>query len=444
MSETTAGKKKGDRWVKRWGYEMSPRSTLPGVHRLKDGGFLTRAYVRLPTGKSQLIFRVHREVGSADAAHVWLSAEKARVRTLGAAVVAAVAGTAGNTNAGGPVAGPGEATCPTLPSFADYATSLGERKRRLGKLKSAHAREVYTSILKTHLLPAFGALRVDAIRRADVLGWMDAVSVRITAGEVSPHTANSWWSALRAILNAAVAEFELDRNPVAKVDKFSTAEHPVHTREEPNSLTGEEARAFLAAMQRKYPQHYAMTVLGFATGLRPSSLRPLRRCGPNADVLWTESALLVRRSHTRRAEVMNTTKTDLRQRIGLPESLVEVLRAHVDAIPPGPMLESELLFPSIEGGFRAPSVLDKPFKTVAKAIGLRKRITPKGMRRTFQDLARAAEVKDVVTRSISGHQTEKMQEHYSTPWESEQRAGMAQVLVLAGVGQNDGRARRAG
>jgi hypothetical protein len=36
------------------------------------------------------------------------------------------------------------------------------------------------------------------------------------------------------------------------------------------------------------------------------------------------------------------------------------------------------------------------------------------MRRTFQDLARAAEVRDIVTRSASGHSTEAMQRHYST------------------------------
>ena len=176
-----------------------------------------------------------------------------------------------------------------------------------------------------------------------------------------------------------------------------------------------------------------MTVLAFATGLRPSSLRPLRRCGPNADVLWEEGALLIRRSHTRRAEVMNSTKTGLRQRIALPPALLDVLRRHVDELPEGPMTESELLFPSDLGGFRAPSVLDKPFRAVRAAIGLRKRFTPRGMRRTFQDLARAAAVHDVVTRSISGHATEEMQRHYSTSSAAEQRDGLAKVLELAGV-----------
>jgi hypothetical protein len=51
---------------------------------------------------------------------------------------------------------------------------------------------------------------------------------------------------------------------------------------------------------------------------------------------------------------------------------------------------------------------------VAAAIQLGKPVTPRGMRRTYQDLARAAEMKDLVTRAISGHATEQMQQHYST------------------------------
>jgi hypothetical protein len=75
---------------------------------------------------------------------------------------------------------------------------------------------------------------------------------------------------------------------------------------------------------------------------------------------------------------------------------------------PGPQKESELLFPSEVGGYRSPSSLDKPFAAVAKAIELKKRITPRAMRRSFQDLCRTAEVKDVVARSICGHATEAM------------------------------------
>ena len=48
----------------------------------------------------------------------------------------------------------------------------------------------------------------------------------------------------------------------------------------------------------------------------------------------------------------------------------------------------------------SPSALDKPFAKVAAVMKLKKHITPKAMRRTFQDLARAAQVNDVVTRAV--------------------------------------------
>jgi hypothetical protein len=88
--------------------------------------------------------------------------------------------------------------------------------------------------------------------------------------------------------------------------------------------------------------------------------------------------------------------------------------------------------PGHHGGFRSPSVLNKPFADVADALGLGKAFTQRGLRRTFNDLARAAQVEGIVTRSISGHVTERIQEHYSTVHEDEQRAGIARVISLFG------------
>ena len=51
----------------------------------------------------------------------------------------------------------------------------------------------------------------------------------------------------------------------------------------------------------------------------------------------------------------------------------------------------------------------------------------------MNDLARAAEVEGIVTRSISGHLTERMQAHYSTVSPDEQRTGIARVIDLMAV-----------
>src|SRR5262245_59272733 len=106
--------------------------------------------------------------------------------------------------------------------------------------------------------------------------------------------------------------------------------------------------------------------------------------------------------------------------------------SHCEGLPPGPMSKSELLFPSDIGRFRAGSCLNRPIRLIAQAAGISKRLTAKFMRRTFQDLARAANVHDFVTRTISGHATVEMQRHYSTVGGDEVRSGLERVLLLAG------------
>jgi integrase len=213
-------------------------------------------------------------------------------------------------------------------------------------------------------------------------------------------------------------------------ESFDTSEHPTYTEEEPNALTVEETRAFLACMQGDFPQHFAMTYLGFATGLRPSSLRPLRRTGATPDVLWDQGVLLVRRSHTI-GEVMETTKTGLRQRITLPPELMTVLRWHVDTqLLTTEQQASDLLFPREDGDFRTESSLKKAFAMCTALIGVKKNITPRAMRRTFNDMARAAKVESLVTKSISGHLTDRMKDHYSTVSPIEQRESIGRVLRL--------------
>ena len=112
-----------------------------------------------------------------------------------------------------------------------------------------------------------------------------------------------------------------------------------------------------------------------------------------------DGAVLVRRSQTRGDEVMNTTKTGKRQRIGVPSEMTDTLRWHeANMLLTPEQQESDLMFPSITGGYRAPSVLDKPFAAVSREIGLTKHFTPRGLRRTFQDLARAASVESLIQR----------------------------------------------
>ncbi len=400
------------KWIKRWNSWISP-TKVAGVWKRKEGGFLVRGRAMDPTtGTSKEIRKVLPEAEEA-AAFAWLQRELNRVRQ-------------------------GVIALPVRQErFADYAVSLLEKKSGAkGRIQSARTRARWGDTL-VHLIngtgpvKGFGEYFVDQIKYEHVKDWRDGIGELIDQGKYAPTTGNGWFSILHVIFKHAMLDFQLLKNPTDGVEKFDTSTWRTYTEEEPNSLTATETKAFLTCLRAVYPQHYAMTLLGIVTGQRPSSLRPLRRKGATPDVLWDKSEVLIRRSQTIGTEVMNKTKTGEDLRIPLPEDVMDVLRWHVETQLATPEQQaSELLFPSVTGVFRAPSVLNKPFADVAARIKLGKQFTQRGLRRTFNDLARHARVESFITMNISGHRTERMRDHYSTASAAEQRDGIGRVIKL--------------
>jgi integrase len=405
------------KWKKHWKSWVAP-TRVPGVWKRKEGGFLVRVRVVDPiTGRPREIRKVMPDATEATA-RKWLADERARIKS-------------------------GEASgLPARQRFCDFAVSLMEEKVASGDIKTVQGQDRWRSTL-VHLIgvtsssdgevavTGFGELYLDQIRAAHVDAWRVGMGKLIAKKAYAPTTVNSWLAILRVIDKAAKRRFELPRLWMEDVPDFDLSEHIVYTEEEPNSLPPEKVPEFLECMQDLFPQHFAMTFLGFATGLRPSSMRPLRRKGPSSDVLWDENRIRVRRSQTRGEKVLNSTKQRTRYGIEVPPEVMDVLRWHVETqIGTPEQQDSELLFPAVTGGFRAVTALVKPFRGVAKAMKLGFNFTPRGMRRTFNDLARTACIEAVVTRSISGHLTERMQEHYSTVRGPEQREGIAKVVDL--------------
>lgn len=407
-------------WIKRWKNWVAP-TKLPGVWQRKEGGCLVRARVtESTTGRQREIKKVLPHADEA-AAYQWLAEETARVR-------------AGVTLA-----------APQKTRFAEFAASHFEEKVKLGQIRSARGRAKWATVLG-HLIAGttgessgtfvsgFGEFYLEKLDSSHVESWAVGVAGLIKAGDYAPTTCNGWLAILRVIMKAARRKLRLPHLATEGVDNFDTSEHQTYSEEEPNSLLPDEVPTFMALLREMYPQHFGMVFLALATGLRPSSLRPLRRRGPSADILWDERKLLVRRSHTMGTEVMNTTKQRVKYSINLPAEVVDVLRWHVDTQLGTPeQQESALLFPSVTGGFRAGSVLNKPLADVAHAVNLGKHFTQLGLRRTFNDLARAAQVEAIVTRSISGHLTESMQSRYSTVNAAEQRESIGKVIELMQV-----------
>lgn len=407
------------KWTKRGIYMTAP-TARPGIFRLKTGGFYVRARVTNRAGKRREVSAVLHHEKSLTVAQAALDELVADARA----------------EARGEVR--------TKQTWRSFAVSRLQERMRRGKVASEATVDWWKNAIAL-FAPEWGDLDVREVTRHHYEAWLNGkVAVWMSEGKtvqrkrrvdgelrtvpvttiIKPSTVNGWLRVLRAISHAIKVKFDLPKSAFEGIEFFD--EGRAYTKEQPNTLPPDVLPRFMAIAREKYPQHFAMILLGFVTGLRPSSLRPLRRKGSESDIDWETGVLQIRRSHSRRQHVMDRTKINKDNVIALPLSVLEVLREHVGALE-GKMAYSDLLFPSETGGLRTRNVLAKPFEAIGAELGLPFRLTPRGMRRTFNDLARAAGIHDVVTRSISGHQTEQMQVRYSTARDEEKRAALAKV-----------------
>lgn len=382
-------------WVKRFGYEMASKPSAPGVYRLRKGGF----FVRAPHGQRAL---------------------------HDATLPVAVATRDSLTKPQMPLD-----VSSLMPLFGVFAVDLLDEKILNGEITSASTIERYRDTLKHYLLPRFGTLRVDEIAhphlldfKKDLAGWIKNGKPSLKRSDQTvncePSTANGWLRILRTWLNVMADRYEL-KNPWRKLQFFT--EKNKYSETNPNSLTPKQLRQWLSLARSMFPQHYVFMVLGFVTGRRPGEVRCLRR----EDISWKTKQVFIRRSHSRKQIVADETKQKDPVTLNLPTWFMDILKKHVAKLPKS----CQLLFPSTKGKIRSRSGLDKPFAAIAKRMKLSFKLTPRAMRRSYNDLAREAGTDDLVQRSISGHKTEEMKDLYSTVRAEEQRRAIEKMGKLA-------------
>ena len=79
---------------------------------------------------------------------------------------------------------------------------------------------------------------------------------------------------------------------------------------------------------------------------------------------------MLRRSNPLHQAIVDATKNKHDQELPLPSAAMCVLRAHVEALPPGPMRDSDLIFPAIHSGMRTRSVTRQAVSARAQGAGL--------------------------------------------------------------------------
>ena len=322
---------------------------------------------------------------------------------------------------------------PSRQRFADYAKKWLKRhclKHRL----APSTRERYT-VDVAHLIEAWGQWWVDAIDVEAVDEWQLEVAERY-----SPSTINSWHRTLRLVLDRARQQRLVSTNAAREVQALQEGRTKGARG---NALDAEEFRRFIGAVAdlrgTEIASDLARQILLIAwTGMRLGETRALRF----SDIVNGE--IRVERSVWHGQE--KADKTDDPRRITVVDEVRVVLDEQRQWLlsTQHPGLASGLVFPGrsrqAKAGktrrgedevrwYRSPTALRKPLDLAASTAKVA-RISPHGLRRTFEDLLREAGVEEMVRRAVAGWRTEKAQGIYATVSRRDRDAAAAAVVKL--------------
>lgn len=299
----------------------------------------------------------------------------------------------------------------------------------------------YALALDRHILPALGDFYYDELTCRHVQDWIDnsirrgwtaQAKGRKGSQETStrhPYRRSAisvWLRTLRTMSRDAMAELDLPRDPTIRVE---LPRDDRELEEQPKALTAAELGRFLDAFRQNHLDHYALVATLAFTGLRFCHASALRWED------WDEAGALLRiqRKHVRSKIGPVSRRKRAPREYPIEPRLAEILRQHRERIGTQPeLVASGWMFPSKTGTLRTPNSMDRAWAKALVTAGITRRFTVHGLRYTFTDLIRRANVDAVVRRAMTGHVTEEMQRHYSHVDLDEKRAAMAGVFkVLA-------------
>jgi len=257
-----------------------------------------------------------------------------------------------------------------IPLFLDYGQAWLRQYADIECKPSTVAG--YRSILETRLNPVFGKLPVDQITRNQV---KDSLSDLAKSG-LSRNSLRNTLCTLRVILNQAIEDGLIDRNPSARLGRFTKSEKP---KFQATALTHQESETFLASTQEVCPDYFALFLMALRAGLRRGELVALRW----GDIQFGSSDRDPNRyifvQHNYVARQFTTPKSKKSRRVDLSRQLRGVLlelrdRRMLKAFTAGKSsIADELVFPSPKGSVLDPdNLIKRYFLPAVEHAGLRR------------------------------------------------------------------------
>lgn len=210
--------------------------------------------------------------------------------------------------------------------LADYVKGWLDSRLVKGRPLAPRTRYEYEGLLRRNILPTFGSTRLRAISTTDVRTWLGEVVER--AG--NDQAAKSY-RVLRAVLNTAVADELLIRNPckIRGAGQWEARERPFV----PTEVVLELADAIVSVDKTKdksgSSRLRALILLAGFAGLRPGELLALRR--NDIDLLHRLVAVDENAPEVGGRRTLGPPKSEAgKRRVTLPTPIIPDIETHLD------------------------------------------------------------------------------------------------------------------
>jgi integrase len=257
---------------------------------------------------------------------------------------------------------------------ATFADAAAEYLRYIAEDRGRKASTVgdYRSIIDVHLLPAFGAQRIEDITVASVEAFQAQLGKRVHRGRpITPRTRNKILNVLSGIFSRARKVWGLPLNPTAELER-----HPGRNSGDIEVFSPEEVHALLrAAHDERDAAIYATAAFA---GLRMGELRALRW----RDVDFPRSVIRVRASYA--AGELSVPKSGKVRSVPMVDEVAQrfAVLSNRDTFTD----DDDLVFCEEAGTWLNDDRLRRRYESALRAAGLR-RLRFHDLRHTFGSLA---------------------------------------------------------
>jgi integrase len=282
-------------------------------------------------------------------------------------------------------------------SLASYAARWLAQRRGTHKAATVAGDD---SILRRHLLPAFGAMPLREIQRSHVRGF---IAAKLAAGSSRCHL-RLIWSTLRTLFHDAIDEEIITSNPASRMGRrFKLVTPPRVQGEQIKAFTREQLACFLATAAETEPHYYPFLLTMARTGIRIGEALALQW----GDIDWTARTIRVERGFSH--DVLETPKNGMGRTVDMSAQLAAALRGLYAArkaeggagakAPPWTFV-SEAGTP-----LQVANVRGRVFRRVLERAELPGHFTPHCLRHTFASLLLQQGESPVYVQRQLGHAT---------------------------------------